>query len=164
MILPENDCQVLKLTDAFYATYPNPPYTEILKKKQRAYNCLLFQTHYDYFICVPYRTEVKHSFAFHFKTSKRSAVHKSALDYTKIVIISKSEYIDTATALIDKDEYNETMINIKKIKTDALQFVEDYVAHINGSCSLHPNEFQRRYAFSPLRYFHKELGLNSIDS
>ena len=39
MILSENDYQILKLTDAFYKAYPNPPYREILKKKQRAYNC-----------------------------------------------------------------------------------------------------------------------------
>ena len=46
MNLPENDYQILRLTDAFYNAYPNPPYKEILKKKQRAYNCLLLQTHY----------------------------------------------------------------------------------------------------------------------
>ena len=44
--LPDNDYQILRLTDAFYNAYPNPPYIEILKKKKRAYNCLLFQTHY----------------------------------------------------------------------------------------------------------------------
>lgn len=44
MKLPENDYQILKLTDAFFQKYPNPPYTEILKKKGRAYNCLLFQS------------------------------------------------------------------------------------------------------------------------
>ena len=53
MTLPENDYQILKLTDVFYQAYPNPPYKEILKKNQRAYNCLLFQSHYDYFICIP---------------------------------------------------------------------------------------------------------------
>ena len=57
MKLPENDYQILKLTDAFYQAYPNPPCREILKKQQRAYNCLLFQSHYGYFICVPYRSK-----------------------------------------------------------------------------------------------------------
>ena len=28
MSLPENDYQILKLTDDFYNTYPNPPYIE----------------------------------------------------------------------------------------------------------------------------------------
>ena len=60
MNLQENDYQILKLTNAFYSAYPNPPYTEILKNNQRAYNCLLFQSHYDYFICIPYRSEITH--------------------------------------------------------------------------------------------------------
>ena len=37
MSLQKNDYQILKLTDAFYNAYLNPPYKEILKKKQRAY-------------------------------------------------------------------------------------------------------------------------------
>lgn len=97
MNLPENDYQILRLTDDFYNMYPNPPYIEILKKKQRAYNCLLFQTHYDYFICIPYRTEIRHDYAFHFKNTMRARKHKK--------------------------------------------------------------EFERRYGFSPLKYFHKELGI-----
>jgi len=87
----EHACPVgtnIIVTDLFYNTYPNPPYVEILKKGQRAYNCILFQTHYDYYICVPYRTEISHKYAFHFKKTKRSKLHKSGLDYTKIIIIS----------------------------------------------------------------------------
>ena len=56
--LPDNDYQILKLTDEFYKAYPNPPYIELMKKKGRAYTCLLFQTHYDFFICVLFRTEI----------------------------------------------------------------------------------------------------------
>ena len=159
MSLPENDYQILKLTDDFYNTYPNPPYIEILKKKQRAYNCILFQTHYGYFICVPYRTEISHKYAYHFKNSARSIMHKSGLDYTKIVIITDKRFIDTQDALIDKDEYNETMVNLEKIKAEALAFVEEYVSHIKGEQLLHPKEFKRRYLFSPLKYFHAEMGV-----
>lgn len=86
MNLPENDYQILRLTDAFYRVYPNPPYREILKKKQRAYNCLLFQSHYDYFICIPYRSEITHKYAYHFSNTTRSKAHRSGLDYSKIVI------------------------------------------------------------------------------
>ena len=159
MKLPENDYQILKLTDFFYDAYPNPPYKEILKKRQRAYNCLLFQTHYNYFICIPYRTEIRHSYAFHFKTTERARIHKSGLDYSKIVIIDKTQYIDSVDAIIDKDEFNETMVNLEKIKKEALDFVEDYVAHMRGVKRLHKREFDRRYGFSPLKYFHKELGI-----
>lgn len=159
MSLPENDYQILKLTDDFYSAYPNPPFKEILKKEQRAYNCLLFQTHYDYFICIPYRTEIRHEYAFHFTTTTRSKAHKSGLDYSKIVIIEKTDYIDSTNAIIDKDEFNETMVNLERIKGEALKFVEDYVEHVKGIKLLHKREFSRRYGFSPLRYFHKELGI-----
>lgn len=159
MSLPENDYQILKLTDDFYNAYPNPPYTEILKKKQRAYNCLLFRTHYDYFICIPYRTEIGHPYAFHFKTAVRSKVHKSGLDYSKIVIIVKTDYIDSIDAIIDKDEFNETMVNLERIKKEALDYVEEYVEHMKGIKLLHKREFDRRYGFSSLKYFHKELGI-----
>ena len=98
MTLPENDYQILKLTDEFYRDYPNPPYQEILKKRQRAYNCLLFQTHYGYFICIPYRTEISHEYSFRFTNTARSKKHKSGLDYSKIVIIAKTEYIDSTEA------------------------------------------------------------------
>lgn len=159
MKLPENDYQILKLTDAFYRAYPNPPCREILKKQQRAYNCLLFQSHYGYFICVPYRSEIHHKYAYHFKTTSRSKLHKSGLDYTKIVIVNKSEYIDEKNAIIDKDEFNETMMHLDKIKAEALQFVEDYINHHKKVAVLHEREYYRRYAFSTLQYFHKELGI-----
>ncbi len=159
MNIPQADYQILRLTDSFYNLYPNPPFKEMLKKKQRAYNCLLFQTHYDYFICIPYRTEIRHEYAFHFKRTNRSKVHKSGLDYSKIVIISESEYIDSKDAIIDKDEYKETVKNIEQIKSEALSYVEDYIMHIRGIRKLHKKEFERRYGFSTLQYFHHELGI-----
>lgn len=159
MNLPENDYQILRLTDCFYTTYPNPPYIEILKKKNRAYTCLLFQSHYNYFICIPYRSEIIHEYAYHFKSSQRSARHKSGLDYSKIVIIVQKEYIDAKSTLIDGDEFRETMRNLERIKREALEYVESYVAHMNRENILHPAEFRRRFRYSPLKYFHKELGI-----
>ncbi len=82
MLLPESDYQIMKLTDLFFQKYA--AFKEILLKQGRTYACLLFQIHYDYFICIPYRTEISHENAFHFKKSVRSKVHKSGLDYSKI--------------------------------------------------------------------------------
>ena len=59
----------------------------------------------------------------------------------------------------NKDEFNETMVNLERIKKEALAFVEDYVEHVKGTRVLHKKEFYRRYVFSPLKYFHKELGI-----
>jgi len=67
----EIDYAVYSLSDEFYEKYPNPPYKELLKKKERRYACLLIQSHYGY----------------HFRKSSRSQKHRSGLDYTKIAII-----------------------------------------------------------------------------
>ena len=80
----ESDYQILKLTNAFYDKYTNPPYCEMLQKRSRSYNCLLFETHYDYFVCIPFRSEISHKYAYRVKYSKRSKKHKSGLDYSKI--------------------------------------------------------------------------------
>ena len=109
-MLPENDYQILKLTPQFYEAYPNPPHTEILEKNKRAYNCLLFQSHYNYFIAVPFRSEITHRYSFRFKNTERAKEHKSGLDYTKILIIDKTEYLDTRDAIVDSDEYNGTVL------------------------------------------------------
>lgn len=162
MNLPQNDYQILRLTEHFYNAYPDPPYREVLKKNQRAYNCLLFQTHYDFFICIPYRTEIHHPYAFHFSKTKRSKAHKSGLDYSKIIIITKTNYLDSTDAIVDKDEYNETMINLERIKKDALYYVEEYMECMNGKRKLHKKMFDRKYGFSTLQYSHKELGIEGL--
>lgn len=159
MHLPENDYQILKLTPLFYETYLNKSPTEILQKETRAYTCLLFQTHYDYFIAIPYRSEISHKYAYHFRNSKRSKLHKSGLDYTKIVILDNTEYLDTKDAIIDKDEYNETLQNLEKIKQDALSYVEEYIEKMRLDCLPNDASFERKYRYSTLKYFHKALGI-----
>lgn len=161
MTLSESDYQILRLTARFYEDYPNPPYKELMLKPSRRYTCLLFQTHYDYFICVPYRSNVKHPFAFHFHQSERSRKQKSALDYTKIVIVENLEYLDDKQGYVDKDEYLETVRNLEQIKAEALAYVEDYVAEMRGQGKLHLKEFQRKYSRSALPYFHRELGIDN---
>ncbi len=134
MGLPENDYQIIKLSEKFYEQYKNPPYREILKKN---------------------------SFSYLFHHSARAKKHKSGLDYTKILIISKTEYLDVRGAIIDRDEYIETMRNFEKIKRAALKYVEDYIAHICKKNILNPKAFERKYGFSTLQYFHEELGLTN---
>ena len=131
----EIDYAVYSLSDRFYEKYPNPPYKELLKKKERGYACLLIQSHYGYFICIPYRTEISHKYAYHFRKSSRSQKHKSGLDYTKIAIIKDISYI------AEKAE----------------QYIEEYKKHISGENTLDKREFRRKYGWSTLKYFHKEL-------
>lgn len=158
------DYQILNLTNKFYADYPDPPYKEIVRKNSRPYNCLLVQSHYGYFICIPYRSHINHRYAFKFKKSIRSKRANSGLDYSKIVIIRNSDYIGSADAIIDKDEFNETRDNIKYIKKDAQQYIDNYVDYVMGRIEKYDKkEFNRIYGYSTLQYFHNELGLTMSD-
>lgn len=157
------DYQILHLTAKFYADYPNPPYKEILKKESRPYNCLLIQSHYGYFICIPYRSHIKHKYAFKFKNSTRSKQTHSGLDYSKIVIITKNEYIGKNDAIIDQDEFKETRDNIEYIKNDVQNYIDDYVAVMSGDTTTYDKvEFKRIYEYSTLPYFHNELGISRM--
>ena len=159
-MLPDFDLQVLKLTPDFYNAYPNPPYVEIETKTDRRYNCLLIQTSYDYFICIPFRSRVNHKYAYHFTSSIRSQRGKSALDYSKIVIANKTEYIDSQQGIVDADEYREMMQNINLIVKEATEYVNDYIAYKKqDSNCISSQEFNRRYRFSTLSYFDDILGV-----
>ena len=154
------DYQILNLTPQFYRDYPSPPYNELIRKNSRPYNCLLLQSHYGYFICIPYRSHINHKFAYKFKNSIRSKKVNSGLDYSKIVIIKHSEYISDANAVIDNDEYKETRDKIEYIKNDAQRYIDDYVGCLSGkSAKYSSREFERKYRYSTLKYFHKELGI-----
>ena len=91
---------------------------------------------------------------FLFHGTVRSLKSKSGLDYSKIILISKAEYLDDSNVIVDKDEYNEVQRNIDRIIKEAVSYVEDYIGHVSGSKQLHSKEFQRRYWFSTLKYFH----------
>lgn len=152
------DYQVLNLTEKFYIDYPDSPYREIVRKDKRPYNCLLIQSHYGYFICIPYRSHVNHKYAYKFKYSVRLRRTDSGLDYTKIVIVKNSQYIGVSDAVVDADEYRETRDNIEYIKKDAQSYIDDYIELISGkSTKYDTRKFQRAYGFSTLKYFHNEL-------
>lgn len=150
--------QILRLSDEFYNTYPNPPYIEILKKVSRPYKCLLLETHYDFFMCIPFRTNIRHSYCFLTKTAECGERSNAGLDYTKMVIIQRPEFLGTETAVIHHDEYIKIIKNLSVIKRESLQYLEQYCDHHKGINCLSSREY-RRYRYSPLKYFHKELGI-----
>lgn len=113
----------------------------------------------DCILCIPYRTEMNHTNGYRFKSSKRSSAHKSGLDYSKMVILGDASYLEQTPVTIDKDEYNETIRNIEKIKKGVIHYLEQYIAHMQGIAPMHQEEFLRKYKYCTLPYFHSELGL-----
>lgn len=79
-----------------------------------------------------------------------------------MAIVIDPQYIDKKPALIDKDEFNETMINIDKIVSSALKYVDTYIDHVSDRNRIHEKEFLRKYKYSTLPYFHRELGIEEV--
>ena len=157
----EFDVDVRLLSQQFVDDYPSSLYPEFMHKHARPYACLLIDTHEDYIISIPFRSSIHHNHAFLFSGTQRSKSTRSGLDYTKLVLIQKLEYIDNSAALVDNDEYKETRTNIVKIVNQLSKYIDDYVNHMKGTQLLHPREFSRRYRYPTLKYFHDILGIES---
>lgn len=156
-------CSVRKLSSDFYRTYPRRLYPDILRKPGRAYNVVILDTCYDYLICIPFRSHITHDIAYKFQNSQRSQVTSSSLDYTKICIIKNMDYIDDAIAVVDQDEYNEMRNNIEIIVSEALDYIETYIKHETGEAVLSSRNYHRNYWYSTLKYFKRELGIESLN-
>lgn len=157
--------QVYLLSSKFAADYPDTTYPELMCKSGRPYTCLLVESHDGYFICVPFRSSITHNNAYIFTSTARSLRTRSGLDYSKSVIIENADYIDsTTTAIVDSDEYSEMMANIEQITREVISYVNTYISHVNGTATLHPRMFARKYGFTTLAYFHDVLGITASPS
>ena len=150
--------EIHNLSSNFYMDYPSAEYPEISRKKGRPYSCLLIEYVDGLIICIPFRSHVRHKYAYHFRHSERAKRCQSGLDYTKTVLIKDNRYLDIATAaVVDQDEYKETIQNLPRIVKDITDYIEDYKNDLNGVVKLHPKEWQRRYGMSTLPYFDEFL-------
>lgn len=155
----EYDSELYLLSPKFVVAYPPAAYPELMYKHGRPYTCLLIDSHDDYFICVPFRSSIGHKNAFMFTGTARSRKTKSGLDYSKIVIIKDISYFDSTPAIVDSDEYTEMIKNLPNIISEATNYVNTYISHINGTAPIHPRNFTRKYQYSTLPYFHDVMGI-----
>ena len=156
--------EIRKLSFEFYKAYPQNQYKEILRKNGRSNDVVLFEIDYlaDYYVCVPFRTEMKHNNGYKFKFSARSKNHQSGLDFSKLVIISNSAFIREDSTIVC-DEYIEFEKQEDQIHKKLAKYIYDYVEHVKGDVPLHIKQFERKYHYSTLKYFHKELGIITKD-
>jgi protein AbiQ len=150
---------IYQLTQAFMDAYPESDYPELLHKQGRPYSCLLIDTHSDYFICVPFRSHINHKNAFMFHGTQRSIQSKSGLDYTKIILIKQNNYIDGKNAIVDQDEYREVQKNLAQIVASVVDYIDGYIKHVTRTELMHPRQFERRYQYSTLPYFHDIMNI-----
>ena len=148
--------EIGNIANAFFTAYPAAKFPEIERKQGRPYSCLLLEFSNSY-ICIPFRSHISHNNAYLFKNSVRSKTSRSGLDYSKLLLINDSSYIVVGQAVVDNDEYKEVIQNLPRITQSVEQYISDYKKHILGTAELHPREYQRRYQYSTLPYFHDIL-------
>lgn len=142
------------LSAEFYNKYNSTNYPEIENKENRPYMVMLIQIENNTF-AVPFRTNVKHNNCYKFENSSRPTDSITGLDYSKAVVVNDSIYIG-APARINDMEYTELDINYHIIIKQFTAFVKGYIKLANGKL----NEYQaKKYKYTTLKYFHKELGL-----
>lgn len=74
-------------------------------------------------------------------------------------MLKKPDYLSGKDVVIDHDEYIEVVKNIDKIVEQALNYLEEYIKWFRGESKLSKKKYVKRYKYSTLKYFHRELGL-----
>lgn len=148
------DFQLYRLSKTFYEDFPKSVFPEILRKQERPYNCFVVEIFQNVFICIPYRSKISHSNAYLFKRTNRSSHTKSGLDFSKMIIVEDTVYLeDSPKPIVDSDEYRETVTNVDQIIASLMDYIQVFLSHVRGEKVLHSREYQRRYGFSTLPYF-----------
>lgn len=153
-----NVYDIRELTASFYNAYNASSYPEILTKTNRPYDVIVFETHYDYYVCVPFRTYLNHNQGFHFYPNPLPNGENPGLDYSETIIVKEDKYIGLST-LIDSKQMALFNKNIAIIQQEVYEYLQGYINHINGTQVMHPSQFKRKYQYSTLKYFHLELGI-----
>lgn len=136
------------LTEEFYKDYANCP--EIEQKRLRPYVMLIVQID-NLTFALPLRSHIKHSYAF-----ITDEINSCGVDYSKAVVISKSEYIDNKRQ--PRIRSNEYKVLVSKERTVTQEFI-NYLADYKKAVKERANRTSYTYKYCTLQYFHKELGL-----
>ena len=148
---------IVKLNSSFFLKYPKDIYPEIERKPSRIVNLVVFETSYDYYVAVPFRSYIKHNAMFPLGPYRNDG-SRPGLDYSKILIITDELDIGPQTTS-DSKQMSVFNSNIVTIAYEVYKYIDDYKKHISGIKQMGSNRFNRLYRFSTLKYFHHELGI-----
>ena len=127
---------------------------EILTNKAgRPYLSLIIECNGKIF-AIPFRTNIKHPYAFTFKKSGRISGEKKGLpgiDFTKAVVIQQSDIASQCT--IDKREWIELNKNLTTIVTNFTDYLKKFAASLENS------DFSKLpiFKYSSLQYFIEDV-------
>ncbi len=143
------------LSNEFYKKYDSVNYPEIENKIERPYMVILVVIDGNTF-AIPFRTNIRHSYCYKFRNSQRTTQSVTGLDYTKAVIINDPSYIGKV-ARIDDSEYTELSNKYFFIISQFERYLSKYIEYVNGA-NTYSNS--KKFQYTTLKYFHKELNIS----
>ena len=148
--------EIRRLSKLFFEDYPSERYPELLCKENRPYMVLLVKIN-DLVFALPFRSNIKHSYSYIFKNSSRNNQSHSGIDFNKAVLITNLGYIGEKCS-IDSKEFLE-------LEKKFFFVISKFKRYLNGFYKVLFNKtspsFQRRYRYSTLNYFKKEMSKNT---
>ena len=142
-----------RLSSIFYEQFAN--HEEILNKENRPYHVLVLELD-GLTYAIPLRSHITHSYCF---IADKSDGQNKGLDYTKSVVIAKSDYVDSNPVTIRQNEYNVYKKQEFNIKKQFSSYVTRYKKEIRRRLANPALPVSSLCSYSSLKYFHKELGL-----
>lgn len=127
-------------------------YEQVLKKKDRGYGLVFIETQQHIF-AIPLRSNLNHPNGFKTILDRRTG-QWNGLDYTKALVVQETDLNREAFKPRDTTEYEKIKKRKEKIQTDFLSYLAEYIEAVRSQNPLH-----RKFRFTTLQYFHKELGL-----
>jgi len=124
---------------------------ETMTKKERGYGVVPVEIKGITF-AIPFRSKMRHRHGF------KTILYKgmwNGLDYSKSIIISDEDLKPEAFKLRSEAEYTKVKNNKDKIKSEFEKYVNEYIKEAKSGNL--PNI--KRFGFSTLENYHKELGI-----
>ncbi len=136
------------LSQEFYNDYANC--SEIEQKQNRPYIMLIVKID-NLTFALPLRSNIKHKYAYFSDKENHCGI-----DFSKAVVISKQEYIDTNKKPHIRENEFKALEN--KDYLIALKF-KNYLEDYKNAYKVNAKRLNQKFAYCTLQYFHKELGL-----
>ena len=128
---------------------------DILTKDNRPYYVLILELD-GLTYAIPLRSHITHPYCF---IADNSAGLNSGIDYSKAIVITESQFIDSSPVTIRQKEYNIYKKREYQIKKQFSSYVAQYKKEIRRRQKNPTLPVSSLCRFSSLVYFHKELGL-----
>jgi len=121
--------------------------------KNRGYGVLYFR-HGEMIFALPLRSNLNHPNGLRTIFDKRAG-QWNGVDYSKALIVDPDDLLPEAFKPKNSAEYDKIKANSEKIKREFFEYLAEYIVSIREG-----KELDRKFHFTTLQYFHRELGLN----